>query len=132
MCMIDDVDPVTLLAREYRTAKKEHECAECRRTIRAKETYLSERFVFEGDFTNYKICSHCEVARKWLMAECGGTVYGGVAEDIREHCTERYYAMDLYRITVSIGKRWARKNGELLPIPTMPKTSLELRESGVR
>lgn len=129
MCMIDDADGrSTVLGESHPIARKQHKCFECARTIEPGETYLAESLLFEGEFSAHKTCSHCEVARAWLAAECGGWLYGGVEEDIREHATSGYYGMDLARIAVGMDWGWRRKNGALLPIPAMPKATHEVKQ----
>lgn len=122
MCMIDDGEYCTLIRHTWHVAKKHHKCTECYRQIRPGEKYLVETTVYEGRREGHKICAHCNVVRDWLMAECGGWLYGGIEEDIRGHAYEGY-GMAVRRLAVGMGRYWARKNGELLPIPKMPITS---------
>jgi hypothetical protein len=107
-------------------AKAAHRCAECGRVIEPGERYLRERYVWDGKFTVHKTCAHCEVARDWLAQECGGWLYGGVEEDIREHCFGYGYGMDLYRLAVGIAWKWRTPRGRLLPVPAVPQTGHEI------
>jgi hypothetical protein len=129
MCMIDYGDgyAITLSAVTY-TAKKQHRCNECHRTIEPGEKYLRETNVFEHRRNTYKTCSHCKVARDWLWNECGGFIWGSVEEDIREHVFENYYAMDLARVAMGMQWKWRTPSGKLLPIPKMPMGSVEIRQ----
>ena len=123
--MIDCADDVVYLLAEYHsTARKRHKCRECHREIRPGESYLIEKYIDDGICT-HKTCQHCQIVRGWLSAECGGWLYGGVREDILEHAYEGY-GMDVKRMAVGIRQRWTRKNGALLPLPRMPKTSHEI------
>lgn len=117
MCAYDDSDPVTMLGESNPKARKPHKCAECGRTIEPGETYRLERFVFDGKMSAHKTCSHCLAARNWLGAECGGWIFGGVANDLREHVQEGGYGMDLARMAVAIDHGWARRDGSLRPVP---------------
>jgi hypothetical protein len=126
MCMIDDCDErSTVLGESHPVARKKHKCGECRRVIEPGERYLAESLLFEGEVSTHKTCAHCEVARDWLARECGGWIYSGVAEDIREHVTSGYYGMAVARMAVGMSWKWRGKNGELFPVPSLPKTTHE-------
>lgn len=122
MCMIDDGDGYVTVLRESKSkARKQHKCGECYRLIDVGEVYLSEATVFEGQFSIHKTCSHCLVARQWLYENCSGFIYGGVEEDIRDHANEGYGGFWLGRLAVGMAWKWRRKNGNLLPIPSLSK-----------
>ncbi len=128
MCMVDDCDDFVTTVRDgsWHTARKAHKCAECRRQIGIGERYHSEAFVFDGKFTVHKTCAHCMVARQWLRDECGGWMYGGVEEDVREHCTNGYqYPVGVYRLAIGMHQRWRKRNGSLRPVPAVPMTTHE-------
>lgn len=132
MCMFDsDGDGTVTMIHDgsYRKARKAHKCAECRRVIEAGESYHVEAFTFEGDFSWHKTCAHCMVARGWLQGECGGWLYGGVIEDLREHCHEGPYDMGVFRIAVGASWKWRGKRGNLLPVPAMPPTTHDLERA---
>lgn len=125
MCMIDFADePVTMLAKKMQTALKLHKCAECRRLIEPGERYMVERFVTDGTVVRHKTCKHCLVVREWLMAECGGWVFGDVEEDLDEHACDGY-PMDVKRLAVSMRRDWRNHHGCMMPVPTRPMTTLE-------
>lgn len=129
MCMIDGADYTAHVLSEGRPrAKVAHRCSECGRTIGPGETYLRETFVDEDrKMVTHKTCAHCEVARNWLSAQCGGWCYGGVEEDVREHCFDHAgYTMGLYRIAVGMGWKWRTPRGRLLPVPALPATGHEI------
>ena len=124
MCMIDDGDGyVTMLSQADPVARKAHQCKECWREIAPGERYRVERFVFEGAMSVHKVCTHCQVGREWLSAECGGWTYGGIAEDIREHTFNGHYEMGVHRLAVGMAWKWRTPSGRMLPVPTMPATS---------
>lgn len=130
MCMIENGDGVfTEFENKLLTARKAHQCCECRRTIQAGETYHLFVGVWEREIDRFKTCQHCRVACEWLQAECHGYLFERAEEDIREHCQEGQYAMDLFRVAVGMKKQWTKKNGELMALPTMPKTSFDLRKA---
>lgn len=125
MCMIDDSDgSVTVLSASDPIANKQHRCMECFRDISPGEQYHVDRYVFDGEFHNHKTCAHCMVAREWLQAECGGWLYDGVEEDVRDHVTSGYaYPVGVYRLAVGMARKWRTPRGKLLPIPTLPQTT---------
>lgn len=127
MCMVDCSDgPVTSLSSADHKARKEHKCAECRRVIRVGETYRSDRYLFESEFNIHKVCAHCMVVRWWLSDECGGWLYNGLEEDLQEHAASGDYAMDVKRLYVAMRRKWARRDGQLRPVPSRrPLTSME-------
>lgn len=118
MCMVDDGDGYATVLREKQpTARKTHRCCECYRDIKAGETYTLEVALFDGSVSAFKTCTHCKVARDWLRAECGGFVWSGVEEDIREHLGYGY-GMGLARVSVAMRNKWARRDGALRPVPS--------------
>ena len=131
MCMIDDSDGQVTMLRDgkYVTAKKQHKCAECHRFIEQGERYHVETYKFDGAVTTHKTCAHCMVARDWLQDECGGSLYGAIEEDIREHCFSRVYRMDLYRVAVGMSWCWRTPSGRLLPVPKAITTSDEITKA---
>lgn len=124
MCLIDDAEPVTMLAERQPIARIQHRCDECKRTIEPGERYRSESMIHDGAFRSHKTCAHCEVARLWLNRECGGWVFGAVLEDIIEHAGD-YKRIDIYRIAAGMRRRWRDRHGALVPTPSRPLTSIE-------
>lgn len=124
MCMVEYCDDyVMLLRNSHHKATKQHACCECRRTIAAGETYMVETVIFDGERSGYKTCAHCEVARNWLQAECGGFLYRGVYEDIKQHADSGHYGFGVRKLAVGMAARWARKSGSAWPTPRLPKTT---------
>lgn len=129
MCMLDYSDgAVSMIGDEWRKAKKEHRCKECKRTIEPGERYSYETFHWDGEFHVHKTCEHCIVVRDWLQAECGGWLFGGVEEDFDEH-SNKYGRADLLRISVGMDWKWCGPSGRLLPVPAMPPTTFDLRQA---
>lgn len=126
MCQIDYCDErVLVLSENIRQARKEHKCAECNRAIEPGEKYLVESYIYDGEFTMHKTCTHCQVARDWLAKECGGWLYSGVYEDIREHVSEGCYGLPVARLAAGMRRRWRLRDQKLMPIPRLPLTSIE-------
>lgn len=120
MCRVDDADSALILASETRKARKQHQCDECGRLIQPGETYLHERGIGDGPFTN-RTCSHCQVACNWLTQQCGGFVYTQVEEELREHWQEdtAYRTRELARLIYGMGRNWQARKGGLMPVPTL-------------
>jgi hypothetical protein len=126
--MIDTSDDMTVeLRRGHQRARKQHRCVECRRTIDAGETYLVTVYPWEGEIETDRCCAHCEIARRWLSAECSGYVYGCVLLDLDEHVAEGLYPQSLADFAASMRAQW-RVDGDLMPVPEMPPTSGQLLE----
>lgn len=130
MCMTDDGDPVTVLHERHPIAAKPHKCNECRRTIDRGESYMVERYVFEGEAHTHKTCLHCQIARDWLTLECGGFIYTMIDEDIQEHSREGY-GFGVARLAAGLACGWRRKNGALYRIPPRPITTDERMRASV-
>jgi hypothetical protein len=82
-CICVDPDEVSqLLRRTKRTARKEHQCCECRCAIKPGERYELDVTVFEGFVEPHKTCRSCLRIRNSLF-ECGW-YYGEIWERIHE------------------------------------------------
>jgi len=79
---IDPEDACQLLRRTTRTARKRHECGECRQPIEPGQQYQEDATVFEGKFAVYKTCLVCVRIRDSLFS-CGW-YYGSMWSDIHE------------------------------------------------
>lgn len=124
MCMIDNDNRVTRVnGGEYRVARKEHKCMECRRAIPVGERYHYETFIGDGHFTQHKTCQHCMIVRGWLNAECGGWIYTRVHEDIAEHADDGHYGFWVKLLSIGMERKWKRQDGSAWPLPRMPKVS---------
>lgn len=117
--MIDDDDGrVTVLHARRPRARREHRCDECRRAIEPGERYVVERYVYEGAATSHKTCRHCDAVRAWLLHECGGFVYGGVADDLGAHLQEGEYGAAVKLAGAGIERSWRRRDGRLWRVPS--------------
>lgn len=97
--------------REYRKARKPHQCTICRRTIRAGETYLRGSGM-DGSAWTRKECAHCDVLAAWVVKCWGLDEYG--EDDVHDWDPE---TMGELRIKVQLNRRWTRRDGTLYPIP---------------
>lgn len=123
MCMYDGSEPAQVLSEGKRTARKEHQCEECRRIIAPGETYYFTSSIYDGYFSMHKCCAHCRVAQDWLGKECRGWVYSMMREDITEHIREAprgAYGMPLARLAVGMRRKWTTIHGTLMNLPQMP------------
>lgn len=125
MCWINEADPWRVYHWEMRTARKEHQCFECERTICRGERYhyavgLPDERPVRWDV--FKLCPHCDAASKWLTVVCRGFLYGGIAMELREHWDEEYLlrSIGLARLVLGIERRWQRTKYAtgLMEIPT--------------
>lgn len=125
MCLVDFVDDCGFIMLQNKMTKaiKQHRCTECRRIIEPGERYRREVGVGDGEFNTYKTCEHCLVARDWLMAECGGCIYGAIEEDIREHCHSGLYPISVYRLAIGMQWQWRAPSGRALPVPSRQETA---------
>lgn len=128
MCMADGCDEyVSVLSKELPVARKAQKCGECDRKIDVGELYQRENGTFDGEFVSYVTCKQCVVARKWLEWQCGGFLYRGVEEDVREHLED--YTIPLHvrfgiaRLVVGMQTQWRFKR-----MPRIPLTSHDLAE----
>jgi hypothetical protein len=55
--------------RTIRTARKAHTCDECSRTINPGQSYVNGAQVWEGEFSNHKLCMSCDSLWGHLWAE---------------------------------------------------------------
>jgi hypothetical protein len=115
MCRIDG-EAAECYSVTRRTARKEHKCGECRRTILAGEPYDYHSFVYEGEGGNHSVCTHCAVLTEWIVRECGGTVTGELIEDIEEHAKE-YERGDLGNLAACARAHWMKGPSFRKPYP---------------
>lgn len=129
MCMIDNADGYNEFNYVVRrSARKDHKCNECGRTILKLETYEYTSSLFDGEFSSSKMCCHCSVAAEWLKNNCGGYLTCGIIEDIEDHIDEyRGVAVcvpRLQRLKIGMKRRWTimrgPNKGNLMPIPKLP------------
>ena len=83
-CFSSDCDGyVTMLAEHRRKARKAHKCGECLGAIYPGQTYLEERYLFDGVVTTHRTCECCESIRKHLYCQYTyGDVWSGLRDNI--------------------------------------------------
>lgn len=122
MCMVDDGEGWKVFRSEWRTARKQHACYDCGRKIEPGERYYFATGISNDDWRRwdtYRECAHCQYAAKWLLAECGGYLFGGILEDLEEHWDgELMRDLHIGRAIVGLRRRWRRKDGSLMAVPT--------------
>ena len=81
-----DMDESSELFRETKPkARKEHKCGECYRTIEKGERYNRYSVMYEGDFSEHKMCKDCNsVAESYFNAFIFGEVWEYVRNEIDE------------------------------------------------
>lgn len=79
-----------------RTARKEHKCGECSRTIKPGEHYEIATGKWDGIICSSKTCSDCLSVRSSFF--CRGYNYGGIWEDLAEHICEMGGQIDSSRL----------------------------------
>jgi len=79
---VDNDDYVKMLASNHRRAVKHHRCDECRGAILPSQTYLDERYLFDGEVSTHKTCAGCESVRESLFCQF---TYGQLWGDLRDH-----------------------------------------------
>ena len=82
---VDNGDYVIVLATNRRKARKLHRCNECRGAIFPGQTYIEERYLFEGTVSTHKTCLCCGSIRDNLF--CGHT-YSQLWDDLEDFLGE--------------------------------------------
>lgn len=120
MCRIEDCDPWEFFHNEVRKAAKEHACVECGRTISKGETYTYSVGKMDDRMSSYKQCEHCLAAAQWLQVACGGWLFEGVLEELREHWDEEPELRSpvLMNLIRGINRKW---EGGSAPVPDVEK-----------
>jgi hypothetical protein len=125
MCAIDWSDGWEFYSAAERRARKDHKCYDCNRVIHRGETYHHAAGKSDGYFCDYKICAHCIAAGAWLNAACGGWLYGGIGEELREHWQYEpdHHSMALGRIIIGHRRRW-RDGADPIPDEAQVRASV--------
>lgn len=99
------------------TARREHRCYECGRTIGLGETYQRAAGSCWGEFWHAKTCAHCANTRTHVVAyfpAYNEDYYGGLGEHLVECAWDE---PRLLRLAVNFRRRWRRRDGGLTDIP---------------
>lgn len=111
---------VTQLERATRTARKEHWCELCRRTIRPGEQYERQTNIYDGRLYDFKTCAHC----RELIAHAPASLQ----EDI--DWADEGYSQDTIleweprsvaelRLKVGWKRQWRHADGSLYALPVV-------------
>lgn len=106
MCAIDDLEPWDVYGDSRPTARKEHGCIECDRTIRKGEKYFRAEGCIDGTWLTYKLCQHCDSLSGFMMTLCNGWPFGDLYDELVEHWREGYASIPLGRLIVSMRLKW--------------------------
>ena len=102
----------------YPTARVEHRCEECGRTIGRGERYSRTAAVWCGEFFTNVACLHCAVARFIFdaFADCSEDFYGGLSWHLDD--AEEVWSM---RLAIGVRRKWQRFDGSgLMALPRNP------------
>lgn len=84
-CVIScDGDTTDTIHDEIRTARKDHRCCECRRTIAKRERYEDYFGKFDGDLCHYRTCMTCVEVRRFFSCN-GGWMWTTVWQEVRDY-----------------------------------------------
>ena len=92
-----------------KSARKDHQCCECQRTIKLGETYEYTFGVWNGVAQTFKTCEQCQEIKHWAIEsyeesnDCFCWHYGRMLSDVREYANE--IARDVPGITMQWGRR---------------------------
>ena len=125
MCRADGDSAPEFFTDATPTARKEHKCGECGRTIHPGEIY--ERFSgkWDGWMGAFKTCAHCVAARWWLHIACGGWLFGEVRDELVEHWWESdsLRSITLGRLIAGMRRKWNDGKAEI-PDPDLVAASI--------
>ena len=84
-CSWDD-DAPTIYRKSEHTARKEHRCCECGRTIRPGERHEYVFGIWDGRAETCSTCTHCLSIREWVVAHvpCSCWAHGSMLDDVRK------------------------------------------------
>jgi len=87
-CIYVDIDEIveTIKNEFVKSARKQHKCNECGRTIEIGESYEYHFYTFRGKSSFHKICEDCNSLRSVFF--CEGFEYGHIGERVIEHIQE--------------------------------------------
>jgi hypothetical protein len=119
MCMWDDAEAYEIYHLQLRTARKEHRCDECDRTIEPGERYRHATGLHDARWDTHHQCAHCCEVTRWLDAVCEGWLHHAVEEDLFEHVAgheRELRTRPLTRLARWMRADWRDRNGALRSI----------------
>ncbi len=135
MCRIQGCEPWDCYRYGRRTARKDHQCMDCYRTIQRGEPYHYATGLADGRWSDMKICQHCEAAAEWLREVCNGYLYGAIGEELEEHWDEdlTFRSRALAMAVLGHRRRWQKFRGDgLMPVPHDVKLAAQLVMGPIR
>ena len=109
---------MTFWTDTWPTARKEHSCSLCRRTIRQGEKYRRGVGLDSGRAFTFKECRHCRAVMDLADPTGGECEYD--LDVLGEW--DAYGATEL-RWKVQWQRKWQRRDGDLYPVPTKAAAS---------
>lgn len=123
MCMIEGCDDPYIVYHQswVMSARKQHSCGECERSIEPGEQYRSTSGLFDGEWLTNNVCHHCTFATRWLWDNCAGYVDAAVQMDLEYHLEEEIHPGDkchfaMARVLIGMRRRW-QHHGQLMSLP---------------
>lgn len=86
-----DYDPPTFCnIRNVKAARTAHKCYECRAPIFVGEPYEYTSGLWDGDHSDFHVCTRCVELRQWatISVPCFCWGYGDLHENVREMVQE--------------------------------------------
>lgn len=113
MCRVDYAEDGFWLRQPSQVkAAKERACEDCGRVITIGEIYYYG--VWKGErLDTVHACDHCARAGRWLTVVCGGHLWPGVVEELREHWDEEWelHTLGLGRLVLCGQRKWTHRDG---------------------
>lgn len=106
MCAVEECDPWDVYNETHPVARKEHHCCECRRTIRVGERYYRMEGAYDGKWSTYKVCQHCDSLGNFMRALCEGWPFGWLHSELVDHWREGYASIPLGRLIAGMRLQW--------------------------
>lgn len=119
MCRVLEAESWDVVRNIYRTARTEHQCGECHRTIKKGESYEYTTGMIDSHWSSFYTCGHCKAASKWLDMVCGGYMMEEILEELDEHWYEYPEFRSLWLARVIAGMRHQWNNGRM-EVPELP------------
>lgn len=98
MCDFDDGERCAVWSETQHTARKEHSCAACRRTIAIGDRYVKHRSMYDGNWWSEACCLPCDADRH-EFARADGHMLSTPSSfwDYLENCVDAFDHEDAWR-----------------------------------
>lgn len=131
MCLVvEDTDIDVHLGDGWRTARKPHNCVECRRQIGSGERYFYDTIVMDSRASTWRMCVHCRrtITLGSRLSGCPemwwyGQVFsddeaeGFMADIVKEHDLPSADRWRLLRCWAAARRGWRWRDGTLMEVP---------------